>query len=106
MVGVDPREARRLRIRDQLVVAGEPSGRGGRLVRVEVSHEDRVLHRWQCVLQRGDCLATIEYLAVEAVPIDRDQQLRRDLSEAIDHAPGAEVRRARGPDGAQAGRRE
>ena len=51
-------------------------------------------------------LDPVEDLAVVAVAVDRDEHLRLDLAEPVDHARRAEVRRAGGPDRAEARRGE
>ncbi len=45
-----------------------------------------------------DDLAAVEVAAPVAVAVDRQQHLRLDLGKAVDHAPGAELGRRRGPD--------
>ena len=47
-----------------------------------------------------------EFLAAVPVAVAGDEHLRLDLGEPVDHASGAEIRRARGPDRAQARRGE
>ena len=49
-------------------------------------------------------LVPAELLAAVAVAAHREQHLRGDLREPVDHAVRAEIRRAGRPDGAQAGR--
>ena len=48
----------------------------------------------------------VEVLAAVAVAVHRQQQLRLDLGEAVDHAAGPELRSRAGPDRADAGRRQ
>ena len=67
---------------------------------------DRVLERRQAGLDRGDLLAPVDRLAAVRVAVDRDEHLRLDLREAVDHAARAELRRDAGPDRAEAGRGE
>ena len=55
---------------------------------------------------RVERLGAVELAAVVAVAADREQHLRLDLREAVDHAAGAEVRRAGRPDGAERSARE
>ena len=45
----------------------------------------------------------VEVLAPIAIAVDPQQHLGLDLSKAIDHAAGAELRSGRGPDGADRG---
>ena len=48
-------------------------------------------------------VGAVEVAPAVAVAVDREQDLRLDLREAVDHAAGAELRRRRGPDRAQRG---
>ena len=52
----------------------------------------------------ADHLAAVEVLAAVAVAVDREEDLRLDLGEAVDDAGGAEVGRAARPDRADARR--
>ena len=78
---------------------GRPSGSlaeaGERRLRVEVAEQHRVRDR----RQRGEQLLhdgePVEVLASVAVAVHGQEHLRLDLREAVDHAAGAEVRRAR-----------
>ena len=69
-----------------------------RRIRVEVAEHDRVLDRRQRREQLLTTAEPVEVLAAVAVAVDGEQHLRLDLGEAVDHAPGAEVRRAARPD--------
>ena len=60
-------------------------------------------HRRHDILEAREAVV---YLPVATVPIGTDEDLWGDLAEPIDDAGGAEIRRAGGPDGADAGRRE
>ena len=51
-----------------------------------------------------DALAAVEVLAAVAVAVGREQHLRLDLGEAVDHGRDAELRRAARPDRADARR--
>ena len=64
----------------------------------EVRQHERPLERRDLPLQLGDDLAPVEILAAVAVAVDREQHLRADLGEAVDHAAHAEVGRAARPD--------
>ena len=74
--------------------------------RGEVRNHDHLLHSRQA---RGDFLHALDRvvrLAVVAVAVGAEQQLRLGLAEAVEHAVGAEIRRARRPDGPDGDRRE
>ncbi len=65
------------------------------------------------MLQRGQGIrhcphfgAPVEILAAIAIAVRREHQLRGNLSEAVDNAGGAKVRRTARPDRADARRRE
>ena len=104
MVERDRLEGQRLGRAGEEVRPGELSGpkvRGG--VRVQVRQEHRPLQVWQGRTQLVDNGTAIEPLAAVGVAIDRDQHFGFDLGEAIDQALRPEIRRAAGPDRAQAG---
>jgi hypothetical protein len=58
------------------------------------------------VRQLGDDLEAVEAAAVVAVAVDGEQHRGLDLRQAVDHAAGAEVRRAARPRGPEAGGRQ
>jgi hypothetical protein len=55
---------------------------------------------------RRPCGADVDPLAGIVVAVDGEQHLGLDLAEAVEHARDAEIGRAGGPDGTQAGRRQ
>ncbi|MCY1356223.1 hypothetical protein D9M69_426670 [compost metagenome] len=68
-----------------------------------VGHHQQLLQRGQAFEDLVELGGEVEVLAGVAVAGAGDQHLRFDLAEAVDHALGAEVRRAARPGGAQAG---
>jgi hypothetical protein len=77
-------------------VVGRPLGR-------QRAHQDGRPQRGQRLHQVRHDVAAVVRLAAEAVAVDRDQDLRLDLREAVDDALRAEVGRTGGPDRAGAG---
>ena len=77
---------------------------GARLA--EERHDDRALDPRHGREDPGHDGPGVDALAVVTVAVGRDQHARGDLAEAVDDAVHAEVRRARGPDGAEARRRQ
>ncbi len=67
---------------------------------------DHVLEAGQGGAHLGDLGPPVDRLLAVAVAGDRQQQLRLELAEAIDHAARPELGRAGGPDRAEAGRGE
>ncbi len=83
------------------------SGWARGLRRLQVGDDDGALDRRHLAHEPSDGLGAVEVLAVVAVAVDAEQDLRLDLREAIDHAGSAEVRRAARPHGAdRRGRQE
>ena len=70
---------------------------------VQVGHQHRALHRRQLLEHALDALDRVDALAGVVVAVAGEQHLRRDLTEAVEHAADAEVGRARRPDRAEAG---
>ena len=62
-----------------------------RRLRVEVAEHDGVLDRRQLREQLLHDTGAVEVPAAVAVAVDREQDPRLDLREAVDHAAGAEV---------------
>ena len=75
-------------------VAGE---RRGPAVAAEVAELDHLHPAPDLLRDAGHHLAAVEVLAVVAVAVHRQQHLRLDLGEAVDHRARAEVRRAARP---------
>jgi hypothetical protein len=100
MVEGDRLERRRARGVGRLVEREGTGGHGG--VGVKPSHEDRRVKRREGRLQLRDRRDAVVVDAVEAVPVDRDQNLRLDLYEPIDHAACTEIGGARRPDRSEA----
>ena len=73
---------------------------------VHVGHEHDALDARDLFLDRAHGRHAIERLARVAIAVGGEQHLRRDLTEAIEHAARAEVRRTGRPDRAEARRRE
>ncbi len=61
------------------------------VLRVEIREHDGVLDRRQLREQLLHDSGAVEVLAAVPVAVDREQHLRLDLGEAVDHAPGTEV---------------
>ena len=72
---------------------------------VEVAERDRLGRRSPRAIA-ATVGAPVEVLAAVAVAVDREQHLRLDLREAVDHAAAAELGRRRRPDRAERGRGE
>jgi hypothetical protein len=70
---------------------------------VEVREQYRALERRELPADRLDDRASVEVLAAVRIAVDRDQDLGRDLGEAIDQAACPELRGAARPDRAEAG---
>ncbi len=68
----------------------------------QVRHRDRVLQGRDRLAKLRDLLRAVEVLAVVAVPVDRQQHLRLDLLEAVDHRRRTELGRGARPDRADA----
>ena len=81
----------------------ERRGLGQQLVPARRDHH-RVLERRDRRRDLANALAAVEVLAAVAVAVGREQHLRLDLGEAVDHGRGAELRRAARPDRADARR--
>ena len=73
---------------------------------LEVAELHDALERRDRVGDPLDHRPAVEVLATVAVAVDREQHLRLDLREAIDHAARAELGRCRGPHGADRCARE
>ncbi len=80
----------------QLLPGDRPDRRG--LIREEVGQHDRMLHGGQLGADRREHLGAVEVLACVAVPVHRQQHLRLDLGEAVDHAARPELRGGARPD--------
>ncbi len=72
----------------------------------QVREVDHVLERRQRGTDLGDLCPPVDRLLAVAVAGDRQQQLRVELAEAVDHAARPELRRAGRPDRTEAGARE
>ncbi len=72
-------------------------------LRIQVGQQHRMLQRRQFGAHRLQHRQPVEVLAAVAVAVDRDQQFRIDLAEAVEHAGAAHVGRAAGPDRADRG---
>ena len=66
-------------------------------VRVEVGDHDHLAHGGQLLDDLAHARERVVLLAVVAVAVGAEQDLRLDLAEAVDHALDAEVGGARGP---------
>src|SRR5690606_41648248 len=73
------------------------------VVAIQVGQVDDLLNGRQCLDDVGDFFLAVETLALVLVAVDAEQHARFDLREAVEYAGGAEVRRAGGPGGADAG---
>ena len=71
-----------------------------------VGDVDDVRERRQPLPDRGDLLAAVDVLVAVAVAGDREQDLRLELAEPVEHAARPELGRAGRPDRAEAGGRE
>jgi len=69
---------------------------------VEVGHEDDRAHAGQLPHELANHVAPVEVLAAVAIAVDREQHLRLDLPEAVEHAHRPHVGRRARPDRAQA----
>ena len=78
-----------------------PSSAGAFL---RVGHHDHVLDSGKLGQDLAYLRPAVEDLAAVEVAVGGDQHLGRDLAEAVEHAARAEIRRARGPDRAEARR--
>jgi hypothetical protein len=77
----------------------EAEGSAGKLrLPLEVRHHHPVLHTLELAVDLGTPLEQGVPPAAVEVAVRGDQDLRRDLLEAVEHAPRSEVRRAGGPD--------
>ncbi len=86
-------------------------GRDSRLpiqarIRIEVGQQHDVLDRRQLREDAAHDVEAVEVLAPVPVAVDREQHLRLDLGEAVDHAARPELGRGARPDRADARRRE
>ena len=72
-------------------------------LRVHVGEDHRVLEGRHLALEPRDNVEPVEVAAAVAVAVDREEDLRLDLREAVDDARGAEVGRAARPDRADRG---
>ena len=95
----------------QLARAGQqlvPGGGAGdpNLLRMEVRDHHRGAQAGQGGPDGGHLIGPLDRARSVPIPIHREQDRGLDLAEAVDHAPHAEFGRARGPDRAQAGRRQ
>ena len=95
------RESRSLAAATELVPGDRALESGEGRARIEVPEQDGVLDRRERREQLLQRVPAIEVPAAVAVPVDREQDAWLDLREPIDHAPGAEVRRAARPDSAE-----
>ncbi len=64
---------------------------------VQISEPHDPLERWDLGRDLRHLALPVEILAAVPVAVDRQQHLRLDLREAVDHAPRAELGRGRGP---------
>ena len=69
-----------------------------------LADDDRGAQRRELLAQRRDRGTDVETLAAVDVPVDGEQHGGLDLGEPVVHGAGAEIRRARRPDRAEAGR--
>ena len=94
----------RNRLERELPGLGEevgPRSRVGHRV-LGVGDVDDVLERGEGRADQGELLAPVEAPVAEAVAADREQDLRPELPEAVDHATGAELGRNARPDRSEA----
>ena len=82
-------------------------GKAGKVgVRDDVGDDYDFLHRGQSCQHAADRRQRIQRLAAVEIAVGREQHPRPDLPEAVQHAVDAEIRRARRPHRAEAGRGE
>ena len=72
----------------------------------EVGEDDRRFERRKLALELSDLLRAVDFPRAVAIPVDREQQLRLDLADAIGDSARAELRRTGGKDGANRRGRE
>ena len=104
MVEGQPREGDRRRRRRAAMKSASRTALGSvREIRrvAEIGQHDDALDAGQLRQAFADAGQRIEALAAIAIAVGGEQQLGRDLAEAVEHALHAEIRRAGGPDGAR-----
>jgi len=106
MVEGDAGEFEVLRGHRQCVAPGDPITVILPSLRVQVGHDHDMLQARQRIHQVADDGAAVEILAAVAVAVDREDHLRLDLAEAVDHALRAEVGRTTRPHRADRCRRQ
>ena len=92
MVGGDLGELDRTGVGQQIVPHDRPGRQ--RRIKVEVRHDHRLTKGRKPVADRAQFVDAADVVAAVAIPIDRQQHLRLDLAEAIEHRLHTELRGA------------